>query len=102
MFNRYKFTSAKADPKTGIRYKGPTLYPEIPEKDTDIIHTVIVGERLDLLSYRFYNDSGLWWIISRANSLDPSITTPEVGTELRIPADIGEILSQLQTINSGV
>ena len=102
MFNRYKFTNSKKDSKTGINYKRPTLYPEIPEKDTDILHTVIIGERLDLLAYKFYNDSGLWWIISRANSLDPSITTPKVGTELRIPIETGDILSQLQTLNSGV
>jgi len=102
MFNRYKYTYNKKDSKTGIRYKRPTLYPEIPEKDSDIIHTVVVGERLDLLAYMYYNDSGLWWIISKANSLDPSMTTPKVGTELRIPTETGEILSKLQTINSGV
>ena len=101
MFNRYRYTKGKKDQKTGIRYQKPTLYPDIPESDSDNYHIVVVGERLDLLSYRYYNDSGLWWIISRANGLDPSITTPEVGTELRIPSDIGSILSKLQPINSG-
>jgi hypothetical protein len=101
MFNRYRHTGVKVDTKTGIRYQKPTLYPDIPESDSDSYHIVVVGERLDLLAYKYYNDSGLWWVISRANNLDPSITTAEVGTELRIPSDIGSILSRLQAINSG-
>lgn len=100
MFNRYKNIRGKKDPKTGYRYRVPVLYPHIVERDDDVIHTVIVGERLDLLSYRYYDDAGLWWIISRANSLDPSIISPEVGTELKIPQNIGEILTRFQSLNT--
>jgi hypothetical protein len=100
MFNRYRNIRSKRDPKTGINYKGPVLYPKIEERDDDVIHTVVVGERLDLLSFRYYDDSGLWWIISRANSLDPSLVTPEPGTELKIPQNTGEIITRFQSLNS--
>tara|TARA_B100000927_G_scaffold163183_1_gene131514 strand:+ start:373 stop:681 length:309 start_codon:yes stop_codon:yes gene_type:complete len=100
MFNRYKNIRRKKDPKTGLNYKVPVLYPKIEERDDDIIHTVVVGERLDLLAFRYYNDSGLWWIISRANSLDPSIVSPKVGLELKIPQNTGDILTRFQTINT--
>ena len=100
MFNRYKTIRGKKDPKTGLSYRVPVLYPKIEERDDDVIHTVIVGERLDLLSYRYYQDSGLWWIISRANGLDPSITSPKVGMELKIPQNVGEIITRFQSLNS--
>jgi hypothetical protein len=101
MFNRYKHTRLKTDNKTGIKYQKPTLYPEIPERDTDIIYHTRVGDRLDLLSHQFYSDSGMWWIISRANSLDPSAVAIAPGTELRIPTEIGEVVSSLKTLNYG-
>ena len=101
MFNRYKHTRLKTDNKTGIQYQIPTLYPDIPEKDSDIIYYTRVGDRLDLLSYKFYNDSGMWWIISRANELDPSSVAIDPGTELRIPKDIGDVIGSLKTLNYG-
>lgn len=100
MFNRYKDIRRKKDPKTGFSYRIPVLYPKIEERDDDVLHRVIVGERLDLLAYRYYNDSGLWWIISRANGLDPSIISPEVGIELNIPQNTGDILTRFQSLNS--
>ena len=102
MFNRYKSIRKKTDPKTGIQYKRSVLYPKIEERDDDVLHMVIVGERLDFLAYKYYNDSGLWWIISRANGLDPSIITPEVGVELKIPQNTGDIITRFQSMNSSV
>lgn len=99
MFNRYKDQTIKKDGKTNVRYYKPSLYPDIPESDSDIIHTVIEGERLDLLAYRFYGDVGLWWIISRANRLNPSDISLKASTEIRIPQDVGSILQDLVTVN---
>jgi|TARA_B100000902_G_scaffold398794_1_gene466911 hypothetical protein len=100
MFNRYRNIKRKKDPKTGFNYRIPVLYPKIEERDDDILHIVVVGERLDLLAFRYYNDSGLWWIISRANGLDPSIISPEVGLELKIPQNTGDILTRFESLNS--
>jgi hypothetical protein len=100
MFNRYRNIRKKIDEKTGLNYRVPVLYPKIEERDDDILHTVVIGERLDLLAFRYFNDSGLWWIISRANGLDPSIISPEVGKELKIPQNVGDILTRFQTLNS--
>jgi|APSaa5957512535_1039671.scaffolds.fasta_scaffold01766_13 nucleoid-associated protein YgaU len=101
MFNRYHSTEIKTDKKTKSRYFKPTLYPSIPEKDSDEIYTVRYGDRLDLLAHKFYDDVGLWWVISRANNLDPSDIGIKAASTLRIPIDISQILSDLKTINSG-
>jgi len=51
-------------------------------------YQVRVGDRLDLLAFRFYRSSKKWWLICDANpaGLDPwRLLTP--GTVLTIPAD---------------
>ena len=101
MFNRYSKKKKKRDTVSKVRYFKPTLYPNIPERDDDIMHKVRSGERLDLLAHQYYDDVGLWWIISRANSLDPSDISLKAATTVRIPTDIGPILQELTTINSG-
>ncbi|MAE85544.1 MAG: hypothetical protein CMB80_22605 [Flammeovirgaceae bacterium] len=101
MFNRYSEQTSKRDTVTKVRYYKPTLYPDIPERDDDIIHKVRSGERLDLLAHQYYNDVGLWWLISRANKLDPSDITLKAATDIRIPTHIGPILQELTATNTG-
>jgi len=100
MFNRYAEAKIKEDTRTGSRYFKPTLYPDIPEKDSDVIHNVRAGERLDLLAYKYYNDVGLWWVISRANRLDPSQIGLEASTVLRVPTDIAEVIRSFRALNA--
>ena len=98
MFNRYKDARIKISSNKD-RYFKPTLYPAIPERDTDIFHNVVQGERLDLLAYRYYDDVNYWWIISKANGLNPSDIGLEPATQLRIPTDIGEVLRAFNSEN---
>tara|TARA_B100001250_G_C19684694_1_gene737486 strand:+ start:25 stop:330 length:306 start_codon:yes stop_codon:yes gene_type:complete len=101
MYNRYKEANQKVHSDTKKRYYKPSLYPDIEEKDSDIIHTVRPGERLDLLAYKYYGDVGLWWVISRANRLDPSDIGLDASTELRIPKEVGEVLRAYKSLNLG-
>nr|DAY14378.1 MAG TPA: baseplate wedge protein [Caudoviricetes sp.] len=43
-----------------------------------------VENRLDLVSYKFYKTSRLWWVIAYASHIDNPFNIP-VGTNLRIP-----------------
>lgn len=98
MFNRYKNAKVKLS-ENKDRYFKPTLYPAIPERDTDIIHNVVQGERLDLLAHKYYGDVNYWWIISKANGLSPSDIGIKSSTQLRIPTDIGEVLRAFDSEN---
>jgi len=100
MFDRYKNARVKISKTNKVRYFKPTLYPNIPELDSDIIHNVRAGERLDILAHRYYNDVGLWWVISRANRLDPSDFGLDAASVLRIPQDIAEVLRSFRAINA--
>lgn len=54
---------------------------------SDVTTKIRSGEdhRLDLVSYRFYGNPRLWWVIALANGIyDPYSVV--AGTELRIPS----------------
>lgn len=60
--------------------------PAIPETDQDrfIIVGVYEENRLDRVSYVFYNNVVLWWVIAHVNEIMDPLNVP-VGTRLRIP-----------------
>lgn len=68
-------------------------YMESPEKiiikesTKDIFYSVEKGyeNRLDLISYKFYNTPFLWWAIATMNHIDNPMVI-EAGIVLRIPA----------------
>ena len=76
-----------------------TIYPRIKATDTDFYIISEQGDRLDILSKKYYNDSTLWWIIATANNLNDATLSIEPGIQLRIPSDVSTILNDLQKIN---
>ena len=94
---RYNSTRQKLD-KSGIRVYGTTYYPEIPLDDTDVFIRPLDGDRLDLIANRYYGDSTLWWIISKANGLkgQTSVTTEK---PLRIPGNVSQIIQNFISLN---
>jgi hypothetical protein len=54
----------------GERQRGKQLRV-IPEVEGRFVHTVREGERLDLLSLRYYGDPTRWWRIADANAQEP-------------------------------
>jgi len=56
-------------------------------------------ERLDLLAYKFYGDSALWYVIASANSLGKGSLIVPINSLLRIP-DMTNIQTQIQTVNT--
>ena len=85
---------------TGKRYYGTTKYPEIPLDYNDIYVYSTQGDRFDILAQQYYSDSSLWWVISIANEslTQGSYYIPE-GSQIRIPSNIGRILSQYKILN---
>jgi hypothetical protein len=80
-------------------YKG-RVYPNIPLSESDIYIITTVGDRLDYLSYIYYKDSELWWIISAANNnATKGSLFPIPGTQLRIPTNVNDILKQFDQFN---
>jgi len=80
-----------------LRYPGKprqfksNIYPPIPRKVDDIYLISNSGDRLDLLSFKYYQDQSLWWIIAVANGLGKHGMIVPPGIQLRIPTNISEI-----------
>ena len=98
--SRYKYTKRMKRGKKTVRK--PTLYPKIPLRDDDIYIFSRESEKLEHLSYRFYESPGSWWLIVKANNISKGSIFLEPGKQLRIPnpATITEILNSMEELNS--
>lgn len=56
-----------------------------PQPD-DLSHVVNVGERVDLIAYRYYARTDLWWLVCDYNGIANPLTPLEPGTVLRLPS----------------
>ena len=85
----------------GITYYRDSKYPVIPLSVNDIWVITTSEDRYDRLAQQYYNDYTLWWIISIANdNLPQNSLYPPEGTQIRIPTNVSEILSNYNKLNS--
>lgn len=86
----------------GANYRKLNFYPIIPFDEEDIYVITEFGDRFSLLADQFYNDINLYWIIACANPnlVDLGSLFCPVGTQLRIPIKISEIISSYNRLNS--
>jgi hypothetical protein len=86
---------------SGRRYYKYKTYPNIPFSETDVYVITTVGDRLDSISYSYYEDPELWWIISIANNnITKGSLFPIPGTQLRIPINPNEVLQLFDDENN--
>jgi hypothetical protein len=96
---RYDNKTILKTPQSVPYIKGK-FYPNIPLSENDIYIITTVGDRLDYLAYTYYRDSELWWIIAAANNnATNGFLFPVPSTQLRIPQDISNILTQVEKFN---
>ena len=101
MPNRLRTIKIKKDQTTNNRYYKNIEYPEIPVRSNDIYIISKSTDRLDLLAFDYYKDSGLWWVISKANpdkvKRDSFFLNP--GLQIRIPSEIESIYESFERLN---
>ena len=86
----------------GKRYYRPSRYPEIPLSQEDIYIITQDGDRLDNLSFEFYNDVQFWWVILAANpnKLRKDSYHVVLGEQIRIPANPAAYVDQFIDFNN--
>jgi hypothetical protein len=77
----------------------PTYYPSTSAQENDSYIITGAEDRLDLIAYDFYGDSTLWWVIAMVNDLEGDSMFPPTGIQLRIPANISELLNAFNKAN---
>lgn len=75
----------------------PTI---VPQSD-DIHYTVMDSDRIELLAYKFYGDSVLWWVIAEANGLELVPTALYSSQVLTIPSPRYVLQQLFQTSQNG-
>jgi nucleoid-associated protein YgaU len=59
--------------------------PLVLTSDLDKVHTVMDGETLHSIAYRYYGDSGYWYQIAEANKIINPFEEVKKGMQLKIP-----------------
>lgn len=49
------------------------------------IHTIVQGETLQNIAYKYYGDSGSWYLIAEYNNINDPFEEIEEGQQLLIP-----------------
>lgn len=86
----------------GKRRYETIYFPNYPNRSTDIYIITRRLDRLDNLAFQYYEDTRLWWVIQRANSLPGGTFQIPAGMRLRIPFpvhpfDAQTLLSEYQS-----
>ena len=101
-YDNYTFSQqSKLDVDNKRRYYDSLIDPVIEKRIDDIYVITSIGERLDLLAWKYYQDPELWWIISAANpELRKDSLYLEVGSQVRIPVDYQNVLDIFEDRNT--
>jgi hypothetical protein len=100
-YNNNVFTkSERLDEDKKRRVYDSLLDPDFPLRSDDIYVICSIGERLDLLAFRYFGDATLWWVIAAANPelrKDSLYLSP--GVQVRIPGNWQSAYGILRTYN---
>ena len=101
MANRLRDIKINRDITTQNRFYKNIEYPEIPIHADDNYIISKSTDRLDLLASDYYNDSQLWWVISKANpdKIKRDSFFMSIGIQIRIPINIEDIISDFEDLN---
>jgi nucleoid-associated protein YgaU len=74
------------------RYDGKQVYQtskvnNYPVSDNDVYIIADDKTRLDLLAFKYYKDSSLWYVIAQANNIKGTMYATG-GSQIRIPSKI--------------
>ena len=98
---RYSNIATTTD-ENGRLYKVNSIYPAVPLSEDDFYVITTLGDRYDTLSNQFYKTSEYWWIIASANTADRDTLAITPGTQLRIPANPQQYISDYENFNNSL
>ncbi len=94
---RYKSINRKQD-ENGTQIIATSIMPTVKKRNSDLFVVMVEKTRLDHLAYKFYNNPHFWWIIANANGITGTMYA-KLGSQIRIPQDIGSIIEEYNRIN---
>lgn len=98
MESRYSYTQV-GKTENGKQVTRSLLLPYIEPSDTDIYIITNSTDRLDTLSYRYYQTAAHWWILALVNNVANGTMVVPAGTRMIIPSNISSIIEKVKQIN---
>lgn len=95
---RYRNIPIKND-ESGKRVTRSTLYPPIPRKQSDVYVRTTIGDRVEMLAFKYYGDVNLWWLIAQANDIGKGSFAIPAGSLIRIPIQYDDVLDEYDRLN---
>ena len=68
-----------------VEFLGSRKPIDTTPREDERFHTIVEGDRVDILAYRYLGNPELWWIICDYNEIAFPIELPQ-GAVLRIPS----------------
>lgn len=96
---RYSNIATTKD-ENGRTYKVNSIYPAVPISEDDYYVITTMGDRYDTLSSQFYKTPEYWWVIAVANNADRDTLSITPGTQLRIPDNPQQYISDYENFNN--
>lgn len=75
------------------------IYPPIPTDASDIYLLTTAGDRMDVLSKKYYGSVGYWWVIAEANAVGKGSMVLHQDVYLRIPTNLTKIINDYNKLN---
>ena len=99
--NRYESARHITGSRSQTRKFESTVYPKFDRHEDDIYIITQDGDRLDNLSFEFYNDVQYWWVILAANpnKLRKDSYHVVLGEQIRIPSNPVKYVSDFTKFN---
>lgn len=83
----FQFASPLYDEEQEEYVWGISDPPNALLRDEDLYYTVREGDRLDLISYRYYREPRWFWVIANYNNIkNPMNLVSCIGKEIRLPS----------------
>lgn len=68
-----------------VEFLGTRPSIDASPRPDDTFHTVVEGDRIDLIAFRYLGNAGLWWIVCDYNNIFFPMDL-EPGSVLRLPS----------------
>jgi nucleoid-associated protein YgaU len=75
------------------------IYPPIARKQSDIYVRTTIGDRIEMLAFKYYGNVNMWWLIAEANAVGKGSFAIPAGTLLRIPIEYQDVLDEYVRLN---
>lgn len=83
----------------GKRVYSSVSFPRVEPDPNDLYIITSVGDRLDTLATKYYDNPRYWWVIASVNDLGAGTLAIPPGSQIRIPSSPSTLVQMFEQAN---